>query len=439
VEDRLFLRENIARLDLGALTKAQGAAVRLVQFLICLAEQFGRDKVIIRASGLAYSSLLATVPLVAVIYSVLSAFGALDELKVKVQNFLLSNFLPTQHGDIVDLIDHFTANTAKLGSVGFAFLALAAVLLLDNIESNFNDIYHVSSRRRLVSKVTAYTSVLVFGTLFIGASLSISARVETMFLRGVAVDLSWLSRLMSWFFPFALAFLAFLVVFMVAPFTRVRVKSAVLGATVSAILFEVSKYLFAGWVGQSVRYSTIYGSLAVVPIFLIWLYVVWIVVLLGLEVAFTHQYFLTLLRSRVLRGGPEGDRVATGLRLFTLIVQRFDGGEDPPTCDQLSRRLLVPREIVDDLLAHLEEDDLIRRVALGSSTEGIVPARPPEAVTVSEVIEAFQAQLIELLPNRAAEEVVNELVSGFLAAGHQEMGGATFRTVLDRVSGAADD
>ena len=305
----MFLRENIARLDLGGLTTVQGAAVRLAQFLICLWEQFSRDKVIIRASGLAYSSLLATVPLVAVIYSVLSAFGALDELKVKVQNFLLSNLLPTQHGDIVDLIDHFTANTAKLGSVGFAFLALAAVLLLDNIESNFNDIYHVSSRRRLISKVTAYTSVLVFGTLFIGASLSISARVETMFLRGVAVDLSWLSRQMSWFFPLTLAFLAFLVVYMVAPFTRVRMKSAVLGATVSAILFEVSKYLFAGWVGQSVRYSTIYGSLAVVPIFLIWLYIVWIVVLLGLEMAFTHQYFLTLLRSRC----SAADRRAIGL------------------------------------------------------------------------------------------------------------------------------
>ena len=77
-------------------------------------------------------------------------------------------------------------------------------------------------------------------------------------------------------------------------------------------------------------------------------------------------------------------------------------------------------------------------MALGASTEGVVPARPPEAVTVSEVIEAFQTQPIELLPNRAAEEIVNELVGGFLAAGHQQLGGATFRTILDRASGGAD-
>jgi len=435
----LFLTENIARLDVGALPRLQRSVVRLVQFLMALGEQFNRDKVIIRASGLAYSSLLATVPLVAVIYSVLSAFGALDELKVKVQGFLLSNLLPTQHEGIVGILDQFTANTAKLGSVGFAFLALAAVLLLDNIESNFNEIYHVSSRRRLISKITAYTSVLVFGTLFIGASLSISARVETMLLRGVSVDFSFLSRQMSWFFPLALAFLAFLFVFMVAPFTRVRFKSAVIGAGVSAVLFEVSKYLFAGWIGQSVRYSTIYGSLAVLPLFLIWLYIVWIVVLLGLEVSYTHQYFLTLLRSHVIRGGPEGDRVGTGLRLFTLVAQRFDDGGDPPTCDQLSRRLLVPLEIVEDRVSRLDELDLIRRVALDSSREGIVPARPPAAVSLSEVIEAFQPHLMEPGPGRKAEQVVNDYMAGFLDAGHEKVGETTFRTVIDLIEAGDKD
>ena len=430
----MFLRENIARLDLGTLTRVQRASVRLVQFLAGLWEQFNRDKVIIRASGLAYSSLLATVPLIAVIYSVLSAFGALDELKVMVQDFLLSNLLPTQHADLVDALDLFTTNTTKLGFFGFAFLALAAVLLLDSVESNFNNIYHVSSRRRLISKITAYTSVLVFGTLFIGASLSISARVETMLLRGVNVDLSWVTRQMSWLFPLVLAFLAFLLVFTVVPFTRVRFKSAVLGAASSAVLFEVSKYGFAAWVGQSVRYSTVYGSLAAVPIFLIWLYVVWIVVLLGLEVAFTHQHFLTLLRSRVIRGGPEGDRVGTGLRLFTLVAQRFDAGADPPTLDQLSRRLLVPMDAAEKRINRLAEAGLIRWVSVGSATEGIVPARPPDTVMVSEVIEAFQPQLMDPGPNREVEEIVNDLMSEFLDAGHRQIEDMDFGAVLARIA-----
>ncbi len=147
------------------------------------------------------------------VFALLSAFGALDDLKLKVQEFFLTNLLPTRHDEIVALLDQFTANTAKLGFLGFAFLTLAAILLLDNIESNFNDIYHVPSRRSFVSKITAYTSVLVFGTLFMGASISISAQVNAMLHVGGQLDLSWISRQLSWLFPLLLAFLAFLVAY----------------------------------------------------------------------------------------------------------------------------------------------------------------------------------------------------------------------------------
>lgn len=429
----MVLRDSLGRLDVSALPLWRRAVIRLVQFLIGLGEQFNRDKIIIRASGLAFSSLLATVPLIAVIFAVLAAFGALDELQARVQDFLLGNLLPTQHAELTAMLDRFTANTAKLGFFGFGFLALAAILLLDSIESNFNDIYHVTSRRKLIAKITAYTAVLVFGTLFIGASISISAKVESMLLRGMAVDLSWITRQLSWIFPLMLAFLAFLLMYLVVPFTRVRFKSAAIGAAAAAVLFEVGKNVFANSVGQSVRYSTVYGSLALLPIFLIWLYITWIVVLLGLEVAFTHQHFLTLLRSRVVRGGPDSDHVGTGLRLFTIVAQRFSAGADPPSCDQLSRRLLVPMDTVETLVRRLEEVGLVRRVALGADGEGVVPARPPGAVMVSEVIAAFQPQMMEPGPNRAVEETVNRLVAEFLDAGHARMHDVSFGAVLERV------
>jgi membrane protein len=429
----VFLVNSIARLDLSDLALPKRTLVRFLQFMIALGDQISRDKVIIRAPGLAYSSLLAAVPLIVVAYSVLTAFGALDDLQVRVQDFLFSNLLPTQHDEIAAMIDQFTSNTAKLGFLGIAFLTVAAILLLDSVESNFNDIYHVTSRRKLVSKITAYTSVLVFGTLFIGASISISAQLQSMLLRGVTVDLSWITRQLGWLFPLLLAFLAFWLAFTVVPYTRVRLKSAVLGAAVSAMLFELGKYLFAAWAGQSVRISTIYGSLAVIPIFLIWLYITWIIVLLGLEVSFTHQNFLTLLRSRSLRGGHEGDRVGMGLRLYTLVAQRFEAGDDPPTCDQLSRRLLVPVSTVEKRVSRLADVGLLRRVALGADTEGVVPARSPDRIKVSEVIETFQPQPMDLGPNREVEETVNRLMGEFLDAGHSRIGDLSFRELLVRV------
>jgi membrane protein len=428
----VFLTDNLGRLDLGTLPVPQRALVRLVQFLIGLWEQFKRDKLIIRASGLAYSSLLATVPLIAVIFALLSGFGALDDLKVKVREFLLSNFLPARQDDLVTLLDQFMENTTRVGFLGFVFLILAVILLLDSVENNFNDIFHVSSRRRLVSKITAYTSVLVLGTLFIGTSLSISARVTALVATGVSLDLSWITRLSSWLVPLSLAFLAFLLAYTIVPYTRVRLKSAVLGAAISAVLFELAKNFFADSIGQSVRYSTIYGSLAVIPIFLIWLYITWIIVLLGLEVAFTHQHFLTLVRSRAIAGGAEGDRVGTALRLFTLVAQRFEAGDEPPSCDELSRQLLVPLNSVDMRVDRLAEVGLVRRVALGADTEGIVPARPPDDVRVSEVIEAFQPQLMDHGPDRPVEETVNEIMREFLIAGHERVSDMSFGDVLVR-------
>ena len=183
------------------------------------------------------------------------------------------------------------------------------------------------------------------------------------------------------------------------------------------------------------RYSTIYGSLAVIPIFLIWLYITWIIVLVGLEVVFTHQYFFTLLRSRVISGGPEGDRVGTGLRLFALVAQRFEKGEDPPTCDQLSRWLWFPWPRLKRGSSGCK-----RSVCSGVWRSAATPRgssrRDPERVMVSEVIQAFQPQLMDLGPSRPIEESVNELMSEFLDAGHDRVEDISIHDLLVRADGA---
>lgn len=426
--------DHLNRLDVRDLPRWERGSVRFLQFVQATWQQAGRDKVVIRASGLAYSSLLAAVPLVAVAFAMFSAFGAFDDIKQRVQEFLFSQFLPTSQNEIVGYVNQFADSASRLGLIGFLFLVLAAILLLDNIESNFNNIWHVTTPRRFIAKITSYTSVLVFGTLLLGASITISARLKAALFRDIPFDPGTLETIGTWVFPLALTFLAFLLMYLVIPYTRVQLRSALLGAFIGSIFWELGKNVFANSVGVSVRYSTIYGSLAVIPIFLIWLYITWIVVLIGLEVAFTHQYFMTLLRSRAVRGGPEGDQVGTGLRLFTLVAQRFVAGQDPPSCDQLSRRLLAPLEIVEKRLNRLEEVGLIRRVALGSGTEGVVPARPPDAVMASEVIEAFQPQMMDPGPNRAVEEAINDLMSGFLEAGHASVGDLSFKVILDRVN-----
>ncbi len=429
-----YLHRYLHRLDLSGLPWWERAPVRLLQFVQATWGQLNHEKVLIRASGLAYSSLLAAVPLAVVIFAMFSAFGAFDDVKQKVQDFLFSQFLPTSQAEILSYFNQFMEGASRLGLLGFLFFVFAAILLLDNIESNFNQIWHVTTRRRFIAKITSYTSVLVFGTLFLGASITISARIKAAIFREVPFDLGPLERLGTWIFPWILSFLAFLLMYKVIPFTRVRFRSALLGAAIGSILWEVGKNLFANSIGESVRYSTIYGSLAAIPIFLIWLYITWIIVLLGLEIAFTHQHFAALVRSKAAGGGDDCDRVPIGLQLYTLIAQRYHQGKDPPTSDELSRRFLVATGSVDNHLDRLVSAGLALMVAVGSAEEGVVPARSLSEVRVADVIAAFIPMGDEEMRERPIEIAVEGMVADFRNAGFEAVGETTFLELVDQLS-----
>ena len=411
--------------------------MRFLQFVVAAWQQFSRDKVVIRASGLAYSSLLAAVPLVAVGFAMFSAFGAFDDIKQRVQELLFSLFLPTSQDEIAAYLNQFADGASKLGLIGFLFLVVAAILLLDNIESNFNDIWHVTTRRRLILKVTSYTSVLVFGTLFLGASLTMSARIKTALYSGALFDPGTLEKVGAWVFPLLFTFLAFWIMYLVIPFTRVQLRSALIGALVAGVFWELAKNLFASSVGHSVRYSAIYGSLAVIPIFLIWLYITWIIVLAGLEIAFTHQHFAALVRSSAAGGREQEDRAVIGLQLYLHIARRFHAGKDPPTADELSRRFLVSTGSVDRHLDRLVTAGLARRVAVGSGSEGVVPSRPPDQVRVCEVIETFLPRADEEYRRRPIERVSLSVINEVREAGLAVMGEGTVADLLERLENEA--
>jgi membrane protein len=176
----------------------------------------------------------------------------------------------------------------------------------------------------------------------------------------------------------------------------------------------------------------------VIPIFLIWLYITWIIVLLGLEIAFTHQHFAALVRSKAAGERDECDRVPTGLQLFTLIAQRFHEGKDPPTADELSSRFLVATGSVDSHLERLEAAGLVRRVAIGPGDEGVVPARSLAEVRVAQVIAAFVPMGEEEIRQRPIEMKVEEIVSNFRNAGFETVGDTTILELVGRIGPTPD-
>jgi membrane protein len=424
------LDERLRHLDLGDTPGWRAAPIVAARFAVALWEQIARDRIVIRASGLAYTSLLATVPLVAVLFALFSAFSSFDDLRGKVERLLFSQFLPVHQDEIVTYINQFTANTNRLGFLGFLFLIVTSIMLLDSIESSVNDIWHVAKRRGFVSKITAYTSVLVFGTVLIGASVSLSARIKARLIIDSGFELSVPAQIGSWLGPLALTLLAFLLMYLVIPFTRVRLASAALGALVAGSLWEAGKNVFASSVGQSVQYSTIYGSLAVVPIFLIWLYVTWIIVLLGVEISFTHQHFVTLVRQRRLGPVRGSDQVLLALRVFVVAGSRFERGTEPPTADELADQLLAPMAAVERELEHMVSAGLLRQTTTAGGADGYLPARPLDTTNASEIIRAvFADATLSPSASGALERTTVELLSRFQGAGHAAIAEVSAREV----------
>lgn len=363
---------------------------RIPDFLRALWEHSRFDKLPVRASGLAYTSLIATVPLTAVLISIFSVSPAFASLQIRFRSFLVSHFLATRQAEIESWIEHFAAGASRVGMFGFLLLILTSIVLLFTIETNFNEIWRVARHRPLISRITSYTSVLVLGSLFAGASLTLSARLQALLMsnRNINPDLkSWFS---IWLYPFLFSTAAFLLAYLIIPYATVAFRSAFIGALSSAFLFEAGKHLFGRATGAWVNLSVIYGSLAVLPIFLIWLYYTWVVVLLGLEIAYTHQYQGTLSRPSLEEYGITS--VETSLTIYLELAEHFLSNKEPPQTDRLSRLLSIPSDRAALALRRMENAGLVYRIATGQEKKpGWIPAHPPGNTNLVSVFERLLA------------------------------------------------
>ncbi len=221
----------------------------------------------------------------AVILGVLSAFPVFDYGVEQLQDFIFSNFVPAA-GDVVrEYLDQFVQRSAGLTGTGTLFLVVTALILISTIERSLNRIWRVDRPRRPSSRLIVYWAVLTLGPLMLGASLGLTSYLAALpllapeFVRGPLQSLTFAAT------PFLVAMLAFTLIFMIVPNRRVRWNHALAGAAFSALAFELSKRGFVFYISNFPTYEKLYGALATIPIFLVWIYVSWVVILLGASLA----------------------------------------------------------------------------------------------------------------------------------------------------------
>lgn len=344
--------------------------------------EFFKDHAPVRAAGLAYSTILALVPFSALLFSLFTAFGAFEQALSTFETFLIDQLIPTKQDEIVGYINRFVENAGTLGVIGLTFFTITSIFLIDSVSNVFNTLWHTRSRRNFLGKLTVYISVIVVGSLLISASLSVTSYITSSFPAETLKEIGLFTKLFFNIIPVLFIFLVLLLMITLLPSVRVRFPSALLGSFVGTILWEIAKNIFIYVTNSVIRISIIYGSIAVIPVFLFWIYLVWNIILFSLKVSYVHQYKSTSWDMADIESFQPQARLTLGLEIFFSVAESFELGKNPPDENDLSRKIHISPGIIREYLTMFTRGKLLVLTESGR----ILPQKALTTITMEEVL-----------------------------------------------------
>lgn len=258
------------------------ALKQLKAFFLLVIQNFLKDDCFYRASALAFTNLLAIVPLMYVGLSALTFFEPFQALAVPLQNFIFKNFVPTTGKIIQDYLQQFTAQASKLPLWDILFLLLTSIFMMITIEYAMNTIWRAPRARHNIKACCLYFMILILTPLLLGLSLAASSYVIAL----PIFQWSGSSLLISKSLPFVFSLSGFTFLYVIVPNATVKFTAGLVGGFCATVLFELAKYGFALYLSQYNSYTLLYGAFAVIPVFFMWIYWVWLITLLGAEVSY---------------------------------------------------------------------------------------------------------------------------------------------------------
>ncbi len=257
-----------------------------------LAQRFREDRILLHSGYLSFVTLLSLVPLVTVVFSALSLFPVFQTWREEIEKFVLRNFIPASGEIIEEHLGGFVENASQMTPIGVTVLIIVALLLVSSVDRALNQIWRTSKPRRVIVSFSIYWVVLTLGPLLIGASLVVTSYLISLteFTESTFIELR--AQVLG-SLPFLASVLAFLLLYLLVPNKVVHVWNALTGAVIAAVLFELSKSAFAFYLTHFPSYQAIYGALAAIPILFVWVYVSWVVTLVGAEIAASLDAFFS--------------------------------------------------------------------------------------------------------------------------------------------------
>lgn len=367
----------------------------LAAFLRAAYLRFTEDHCLEVAGSLTYTTLLSLVPLLTVALAVVTAFPVFGNFTSGVDDWLARNVLPAQISSaITKYLAQFAEKAAQLTAVGIVFLAVTALLMMLTIDQALNGIFRVHRERSIAQRLLIYWAVLTLGPILIGVSLTMTSYLVSISL-GLAKGVPLVGEVLLLLVPILLTSAAITLLYLWVPNRRVHLRHAVIGGLLAGILFELMKRGFGFYVTRFPTYTAVYGAFAAVPIFLVWLYFSWVVVLLGATVTALLPGYYRSDR----RGGAAGQQFYDALSLLDRLMQAQRSGEAPPLA-QLARDLRLAPEMCERLLARMEKAGWVAQ----AGGERWVLARDAGSLAATDVYRLF------VLDARAGNDALATLV-----------------------------
>jgi len=392
----------------------QPRLLRFAHFWLLVGKSFARNRCPVRASALAFSTLLALIPMLAVVFgiatSILKGQGEdrarllVDKIVFAIMPYTAAEAQPQDgqnaearklRDDAVQKITEFIskAQSGAVGVTGMIALVVVALTMLMRIEATFNDIWGVTRGRSWYTQIVLYWAVISLGPLLLITALALTGGGQVQqtkqWLEQLPVVGSLTLKFLLKFLPFAVLTVMFAMFYQLMPNTRVRPQAAFAGGLVAGLLWQVNSWLGFLFISRVTSNNAIYGSVGMIPVIMIGLYFGWLILLFGAQVAYAFQNRAAYLSEKQAESVNQRGRELTALRIMAAAGRHFEEGRPAPSVNQFAALLGVPTKLVSQLLEVLLRAGLV--VETHDRECGYAPARPLNQITAHNVLQAFRA------------------------------------------------
>ena len=412
-----------------------------IRLLVVLVRQFVAGELNLRAMSLVYTTLLSIVPLLAVSFSVLKGFGVHNQVEPLLLNFLQP--LGSRGVELSDNIIGFVENVkvGVLGSLGLLFLLYTVVSLIQKVESSFNYVWQVGRLRGLAQRFSSYLSVILIGPVLVFAALGLTATAmsNSLVQQLMTVEpLGYVLLATSKLVPYLLIIAAFSFLYMFIPNTRVKLGPALVGGLVAGVLWQSSGWAFAAFIASSSKYAAIYSGFAIMILLLIWLYLNWLILLLGAQVAFYMQYPQYMTREPVQLRLSNRLRERLALQIMFMVAEHHIHNRAPWTSEALVHHLGLPMQPIHHVLQLMVSSEFLAETS--DEPPAYLPRRDVETISLSELYEVVRSAgenrflSLKTFPH---QQQVDTAMAALQSAVRSELGEQTLKDMVESGGGAS--